>query len=42
MQSRATITGTGLSMMLVKDLKMYIPYLKTLKNNLWDFYQKRR
>ena len=27
----ATITGTGLSMMLVKDLKMYMPYLKTLK-----------
>jgi Na+-transporting NADH:ubiquinone oxidoreductase subunit C len=27
----ATITGTGLSAMLKKDLAMYIPYLKTLK-----------
>jgi Na+-transporting NADH:ubiquinone oxidoreductase subunit C len=27
----ATITGTGLSVMLKKDLAMYIPYLKTLK-----------
>ncbi len=27
----ATITGTGLSTMLKKDLAMYIPYLKTLK-----------
>ena len=27
----ATITGDGLSAMLKKDLKMYLPYLKTLK-----------
>lgn len=27
----ATITGTGLSAMLKKDLAMYVPYLKTLK-----------
>lgn len=27
----ATITGDGLSAMIKKDLKMYIPYLKTLK-----------
>lgn len=27
----ATITGDGLSAMLKKDLKMYVPYLKTLK-----------
>jgi Na+-transporting NADH:ubiquinone oxidoreductase subunit C len=27
----ATITGDGLSAMLKKDLKMYMPYLKTLK-----------
>jgi len=27
----ATITGNGLSAMLKKDLQMYIPYLKTLK-----------
>lgn len=27
----ATITGDGLSAMLRKDLKMYVPYLKTLK-----------
>ena len=27
----ATITGDGLSAMLKKDLRMYIPYLKTLK-----------
>jgi Na+-transporting NADH:ubiquinone oxidoreductase subunit C len=27
----ATITGTGLSSMLKKDLALYIPYLKTLK-----------
>ncbi len=27
----ATITGTGLSVMLKKDLAMYVPYLKTLK-----------
>jgi len=27
----ATITGDGLSAMLKKDLAMYIPYLKTLK-----------
>ncbi len=28
----ATITGNGLAAMIKKDLKMYIPYLKTLKN----------
>jgi Na+-transporting NADH:ubiquinone oxidoreductase subunit C len=27
----ATITGNGLSAMLKKDLKMYLPYLKTIK-----------
>jgi Na+-transporting NADH:ubiquinone oxidoreductase subunit C len=27
----ATITGDGLAVMLKKDLKMYVPYLKTLK-----------
>lgn len=28
----ATITGDGLSAMIKKDLKMYMPYLQTLKN----------
>ncbi len=28
----ATITGNGVSAMIKKDLKMYIPYLNTLKN----------
>ena len=28
----ATITGNGLAAMIKKDLKMYLPYLKTLKN----------
>ena len=28
----ATITGNGLAVMIKKDLKMYLPYLKTLKN----------
>lgn len=28
----STITGDGLSAMIKKDLKMYMPYLKTLKN----------
>jgi Na+-transporting NADH:ubiquinone oxidoreductase subunit C len=27
----ATITGNGLAAMLKKDLKMYLPYLKTIK-----------
>jgi len=29
--SGSTITGDGLAAMLKKDLKMYMPYLKTLK-----------
>ena len=28
----ATITGNGVTAMIKKDLKMYIPYLTTLKN----------
>ena len=28
----ATITGDGVSVMLKKDLAMYVPYLKTLNN----------
>jgi Na+-transporting NADH:ubiquinone oxidoreductase subunit C len=28
----ATITGNGVTAMIKKDLKMYIPYLNTLKN----------
>jgi Na+-transporting NADH:ubiquinone oxidoreductase subunit C len=27
----STITGDGLAAMLKKDLKMYLPYLKTIK-----------
>ena len=27
----STITGDGLAAMLRKDLRMYVPYLKTLK-----------
>jgi Na+-transporting NADH:ubiquinone oxidoreductase subunit C len=27
----ATITGDGLSAMLKKDIKMYVPYFKSLK-----------
>jgi Na+-transporting NADH:ubiquinone oxidoreductase subunit C len=29
----ATITGDGVAAMLKKDLKLYLPYFKTLKNN---------
>jgi Na+-transporting NADH:ubiquinone oxidoreductase subunit C len=28
----ATITGNGLSAMIKKDLRMYLPYLKSIKN----------
>ena len=29
----STITGNGVSAMIKKDLKLYVPYFKTLKNN---------
>ena len=29
----ATITGDGVAAMIRKDLKLYVPYFKTLKNN---------
>jgi len=30
----ATITGDGVSAMIKKDLKLYLPYFKNLKNQL--------
>ena len=37
----ATITGDGVSAMIKKDLKLYLPYFKNLNNNLWDYFQKK-